>query len=228
MKKIILTNRQKAIASLVKPTDIIADIGCDHGRLSVYFLQNDIAKKVIATDISKKSIEKANALAEHCGYADYLETRQGDGLNVLQKGEVKLAIIAGMGSLKIIDILKQPYSKDLKLILQPMSQSDLLRKWLFENNFFIIEELIARERNRFYEILLVEEGHMPLLFDFELPYFPALKSKINVLDFYKKKIHTIDMALAFSALVEDDKSKAQLKLLQKERDKVIEVLKCLK
>ena len=44
-----ISERLKAVASMVK-TDIIADIGTDHGYVPIYLLKNNIIKSAIACD----------------------------------------------------------------------------------------------------------------------------------------------------------------------------------
>ena len=65
---------------LLSGASIIADIGCDHGRLSCALVQRKIAKKCIAIDVSTPSLEKAVRLARQVGVEDFVETRLGDGL----------------------------------------------------------------------------------------------------------------------------------------------------
>ena len=60
----MLTPRMKAIASLLGSNDTVADIGCDHGKLSAYLIKNGLANKVFATDISLLSLEKAKKLKQ--------------------------------------------------------------------------------------------------------------------------------------------------------------------
>ena len=64
-----------------------------------------------------------------------------------------------MGGLLIIDIIKE--SLDIArsvqlLILQPMKDSYLLRKWLVKNCFYIADVEIGKEDNKFYEIVWAE------------------------------------------------------------------------
>ena len=42
MKTIKVDDRLKCIASLVDKCDVVADVGTDHGYLTIYLLQNNI------------------------------------------------------------------------------------------------------------------------------------------------------------------------------------------
>jgi tRNA (adenine22-N1)-methyltransferase len=43
-------------------------------------------------------------------------------------------------------------------VLQPMTAQSLLRKWLIDNGYAIVNESLVRERNRFYEVIVAEHG----------------------------------------------------------------------
>ena len=66
-KKIRLRPRLQAAADMINGSHRAADIGCDHGRLSVALLQQGRADRVIASDISAPSLQKATELAALCG-----------------------------------------------------------------------------------------------------------------------------------------------------------------
>ena len=54
-----LSKRMKKIADMVTPGRVTADIGCDHGLVSVYLVKNNIAPHVIAMDIGQGPLESA-------------------------------------------------------------------------------------------------------------------------------------------------------------------------
>ncbi|MCR2044933.1 tRNA (adenine(22)-N(1))-methyltransferase [Anaerosalibacter massiliensis] len=156
-----LSLRLITIKNFVKENSIVADIGTDHGYIPGYLIENNISKKVIATDISKGSLDKAIEYIEKIGYKEYIDTRLGNGLEVLKPYEVDTIIIAGMGGLLIKDIIE----KDLEItktinnfIFQPMGAAEELRKYLYENNFKIIDEKIIKEDGKYYEIIYVSRG----------------------------------------------------------------------
>ena len=156
-----LSLRLITIKNFVKENSIVADIGTDHGYIPGYLIENNISKKVIATDISKGSLDKAIEYIEKIGYKEYIDTRLGNGLEVLKPYEVDTVIIAGMGGLLIKDIIE----RDLEItktinnfIFQPMGAAEELRKYLYENNFKIIDEKIIKEDGKYYEIIYVSRG----------------------------------------------------------------------
>ena len=69
--------------------------------------KNKRIKKAIASDINKGPLEKANNNIIKNNADAIIETRLGNGLEVLKENEVDTIILAGMGGMLIIDILKK-------------------------------------------------------------------------------------------------------------------------
>ena len=74
-----------------------ADVGCDHGYVSIYLVQRGIAKSVIAMDVRKGPLSAAGANISEYGLEDLISTRLSDGVKELEKGEANAIVIAGMG-----------------------------------------------------------------------------------------------------------------------------------
>ena len=115
----------QTITSLVDKTNVVADVGCDHGKLGVTILLQNKADKVLFCDISAPSLEKARALTQEEGLSQKAQFFCQDGL-----GDVKCntAIIAGMGGMEILSIIKNASFLPDTLILQPMKDSSAIRK----------------------------------------------------------------------------------------------------
>lgn len=156
-----LSERLLAIANLVPKNSIVADIGTDHGYIPAYLIENKISKKVIGTDISKGSLDKIIEYVKELGSETKIDTRLGDGLDVIKPLEIDTLIISGMGGLLIRDILekhKKTADTIIDFILQPMVASKELRQYLIENNFEIIKEELVKEDNKYYEIIHAKKG----------------------------------------------------------------------
>ena len=95
---------------------VLADIGCDHGKVAVYAVLRGLTEKSIAADISEECLKKARALAKEKG-AESVEVRVGDGMRVLKENEADNVVIAGMGGREIAKILSQAPAKCRKAIL---------------------------------------------------------------------------------------------------------------
>lgn len=153
--------RLRVIADLIDAGDnIVADIGCDHGILSKMLIDENRASKVIATDISKQSLEKTNHLVNEYNLKDKIETRVGDGFNPLTNETLDYAIIAGMGGYEIIKILNNKNINVKKFILQPSKNQNVveLRKYLNANNYFIENDFVVQDRNKFYNTIVCHES----------------------------------------------------------------------
>lgn len=151
-----LSERLIAIANFVPNNSIVADIGTDHGYIPAYLIENKISKKVIGTDISKGSLDKIIEYIKELRFEDKIDTRLGDGLEVIKPYEVDTVIIAGMGGLLIRDILenhRKVSDSIIDFILQPMVAQKEVREYLIENNFEIIGEELVKEENKYYEII---------------------------------------------------------------------------
>lgn len=157
----MLIERLMAIARKVPHSRMLLDVGTDHGFLPVFLVEQGIAERAIASDISEPSLNKARAYIAQRGLGDRIETRVGNGLSVVKPGEVDTVLIAGMGGLLIRDILEQGREVALKaqtFVLQPMTAQDLLRKWLIGNHFRIVDEVLAKEGERIYEVIVAKHG----------------------------------------------------------------------
>ncbi len=157
----MISNRLKSIIKLVPKNSIVADVGTDHGYVPAYLIDEGISKKVIATDISQGSLNKIIGYVKERKLEEYIDTRLGNGLEVLKPYEADTVIIAGMGGLLIRDILED--SKEITdsintFILQAMIGSKELREYLFNNNFEIIDENLIKEDGKYYEIIKAKHG----------------------------------------------------------------------
>lgn len=149
---ISLDKRLSAIAKLIDACGTVADIGCDHGKLSVWLLQNSVAAYVFAVDISRPSLQKTADLAALCGVSERLTALCGDGLTVLPQ-KVDIAVIAGVGGKKIVEILSDPRRNDgtRDFVLQPMRNTKELLEWL-DGKYEITANLSVEDRKK-YDII---------------------------------------------------------------------------
>ena len=91
-----LDARLAAAAELVRPGEPVADIGCDHGKLTAVLAASGKYPKVIGADLRPGPLAKAEQTLEHAGCKDRAELRLGDGLSVLTENEVG-SIVSRLG-----------------------------------------------------------------------------------------------------------------------------------
>jgi tRNA (adenine22-N1)-methyltransferase len=153
-----LSKRLEAVCKLVTKGNSVADVGCDHGYVSIYLIQNKISPKCYAMDVRKGPLSKAreNIAAyqlEHC-----IETRLSDGLEKLGVMEADTLILAGMGGRLMLKILGDYPNTSLRLkewILQPQSEIAYVRAVLRDSGALILEEDIILEDGKFYPLMKV-------------------------------------------------------------------------
>lgn len=149
--------RLSCAMELLSGARVVADVGCDHGRLSCALVQQGIVEKCIAIDVSAPSLEKAVRLARQIGAEDRVETRLGDGLVPLMAGEADAIAILGMGGTLMTRILdgSPPLMGAKVCVLQPMRAAEDIRRWLFERNYPVLEDRVVFEAGRYYQVFSV-------------------------------------------------------------------------
>lgn len=155
MKRKQLPIRLKTTAEFVRHGSAVADIGCDHGYLPIYLVENNIADFVIASDINKGPIESAVKNVSLANLSDKIECRLSDGLKAYKKGECFDFVFAGMGGELIRDIIADcNFLKDEKvhLIFQPMTHAEAVAKYLCENGFELGKRVFLEENKKFYTV----------------------------------------------------------------------------
>lgn len=210
-----LSKRLKRIAEHVDKCESIADIGTDHGYIPIYLVKEGICEKAIASDINKGPIEKAKVNVAFEGVSDKVKCLLGPGLNPLKLGEVDGVILAGMGGNLTRDILLADMPKVKKydfLILQPAQNPEVLREFLYKNNYEIIDEDLIKDEGRFYELFKVKynEDSEKLIFEDQIDYeiSPILRKKEYPLfkEFIEEKINRCETILNF---IKDDTEAAK-------------------
>ena len=175
-----LSNRLKKIAELVDFGATVIDVGTDHGYVPNFLCEKKISRDIIATDISKNSLEKSIELTKKMGNEKFIR-------NILANGIVKEnrdnIIIAGLGGIQIAEIIFNSIEisrSAKKLILQPMQKINILRRELNNMGFEIIDEEIIFEDDRYFEIIIAKFNGKKKSFD-ELDFYFS-KSLINKKD----------------------------------------------
>ncbi len=165
--------RLMTLAAMVPEGKAAADIGTDHALLPVYLIRQGKAPFVIASDIREGPLEAARRTVAKAGLTGQIEIRLGSGLSVLRPGEVGSIILAGMGGESIIGILRQaPWiqSRDVALLLQPMTKAVELRRWLLTHGFVLEQEHAVEEGRRIYAVMRARFAGAPPVTD-ELAYY---------------------------------------------------------
>lgn len=159
MPKFSLSNRMAAVAGLVPIGATACDIGCDHGFVAIYLVEENISPRVIAMDINKGPLLRAREHIESVSLSTYIETRLSDGLEKLVVGEAECMVAAGMGgrlTVKIMDDHPEKLRSLRYLVLQPQSELSFVRSYLRKQGFVIRKEDMVLEDGKFYPMMLAE------------------------------------------------------------------------
>ena len=147
--------RIETLCSFLKASNSFADVGCDHGYVSQYVLKNNLSERVILSDISAPSLQKAKDLL-----LEYLQNGRaiavcGDGFFGVPK-DTEQVLIAGMGGFEIVLILsdeKYGFMPE-RFIFQPMKDSALVREYLLKNGGFIERDFTFFADKKFYDVIV--------------------------------------------------------------------------
>ena len=190
--KLPLSTRLLACAGFVNKGDRVADIGCDHGYLSIHLLTQGIARSCIASDVAKGPLQSAKDNARKFGVSENITFHLSDGVQSIPR-DFDTLVCAGMGGDTMIHILESaPWLRDEKyrLILQCQSKRPELRKWLYDNGFAIRRETLAKDGKFCYPVTEVVYAPGESLKGAEFYITPALRSSHSPLlpEFYDRVV----------------------------------------
>lgn len=153
----VLDSRMKRIADCVSRDAVVVDVGTDHGKLPIFLVESGRVKSAIASDINSMPLEKAKNNIRKCGLDGKIETVLTDGLKGISAYRPTDVVIAGMGGELIAMILSESpeVSHKARLVLQPMTKEETLRRYLCENGFRITDEHIVFS-GKLYQIICAE------------------------------------------------------------------------
>ncbi len=173
------------LAELTKGYDRVLDIGTDHGLVLQKAFEKGYIKEAIATDLREKPLQQAERNLKNYPTTYILS----DGFLAIHQ-PFDLAIIAGMGAYLIADIMNHAPKGNQVYILQANEKIEILREYLMNHGFKIIDEYVVHDRF-FYVILKVMRGEM-FLTEEDLYLGPILKNKPESLAYYARKAHQLE------------------------------------
>ena len=152
-----ISERLLACAKYIRPGDVVADVGCDHGYLGIHLLTQGIAKKILASDINEGPLQAAQRNARKYGVLSKMSFHLSPGVCNVPR-EFDVMVCAGMGADTMISILEDaPWLKGnrYRMILQCQSKTPILRRYLSENGWHIAKESILRDGRFLYTVMEV-------------------------------------------------------------------------
>lgn len=156
MRSVSLSKRLQAVADMVTGGNRVCDVGCDHGFLPIWLVQQEKSPRALAMDLREGPLRAA---AEHVaahGLAAQIETRLSDGLHNYNIGEADTLICAGMGGGLMRRIMEAEHKKTAsfrELVLQPQSEIEQFRRFLRECGYLVRDEELLLEEGKYYQVI---------------------------------------------------------------------------
>lgn len=154
-----MTERLSYILAEIPDCETFADIACDHGYIAFAMLYERRCKCAYVSDISEKSLSKAETLLSGFIKEGRAQSFVSDGFDNVPKSDV--ALIAGVGGTLISDMLKRAKGADKlpeTLILQPMKHCDKVRRLSVKLGYAVIKDFTVKAEGQFYDIIVLKKG----------------------------------------------------------------------
>lgn len=215
-----LSKRLRAISDFIPDNSFLLDIGCDHALLDIYVTKNKKNVKAIASDINEKPLKQAKENIKKYN-VNKVTIALGDGLETYQKG-IDTVVISGLGSSTIVSILKkdQKVLENIqRLIISSNNDYYFVRKNICDLGFYIKEEKMILDKNKFYPIIVFEKGNKYYT-EYEYRYGPILLEQmdsdfIKYLQEEKNKFISIKNHLKFKHLLTKKAIRKEIKFIDK-------------
>ena len=220
MKQLQLQPRLQLLAELIPLGSRLTDVGTDHGYVPVYLFQRGLLDSAIASDIGAEPLQHAVNTAAEYG-VEGIDFRLCPGLDAIAPEECDTILIAGMGGETIITILENaPWTKrgEHLLILQPMTKTEMLRKWLADNGYAFTGERLVFDKDYLYPILLVRGGAQPALSEAEQYGGVMLDDDPLYADYLDERIQKLTVAIDGLLRAKREEQRAAAEGLQRIRE----------
>ena len=157
-----LSSRLEKLANYVEDQSYIVDIGCDHGLLDIYLIQNRTDMKIIASDINQNALNNAKKNIQKYHLESKITTVLSNGLDNIDTTSVDTIVIAGMGAHTIVGILYnnlKKIKKVKKIVLQSNNDLDFLRYKVTKIGYYIAKEELVEDAGIIYTIIEFRQGY---------------------------------------------------------------------
>lgn len=217
-----LSNRLEVILSYIKPCEVLFDVGADHGLLSIEAARRNLAKEVYAIENAKGPYDRLVQNIAKSGLKKRVRAIYGSGLEI-DDDRKKSVVIAGLGTDKIVDIVKKAYYLDSLdyLIVDSHTNLKTLREEVTKFNFYILDECVLQEAKIYYEIILFAKGNKRYD-ELDMTYGPInLKKRSDI--FLKKLQERVDEIDHILVKIGDEDNKKSNALI-KEKERILNIL----
>ena len=181
-----LSDRLTAIAQMVRDNSRVADVGCDHGKLSAWLILSGKCTYIYAIDNSKPSLQKATDLFARHNITSMTKPIYANGLSAILPASVDDIVIAGLGSDTTKEIISEAvWLKDPQkhLILDVHSHHDRMRRYIYSEGYEILQEKPIYEKGHCYSIMSLSYCDKQE----DIPYIFSELGKIELKDIDSKR-----------------------------------------
>lgn len=154
-----LDKRLLSCADYVRAGAVFADIGTDHGYLPIFLLKAGRIERAYLSDVNEGPLSSAERNVRSEGLSRKCEFVLTDGAAALSDKGITDYAICGMGGeliARIIDDAPHLKRTGTRLILQPMTKQEHLRRYLAKNGFCVIGERYSFDSGKYYLTLCAE------------------------------------------------------------------------
>ena len=157
-----LSDRLKSLAEFVDDNSCVVDVGCDHGLLDIYLVQNKKDIKIIASDVNENALNNAKNNIRKFNLDSKISTILSNGLENIDTTNIDTVVIAGMGAHTAVGILYNQLNKlknIKKLIIQSNNDLDFLRYKVTKIGYYIASEKMVKDASIIYTIIEFRKGY---------------------------------------------------------------------
>lgn len=148
-----LSPRLSLALEMAEDARCLLDIGTDHAYLPAHFALKNPSAEVYGGDVGQGPLDNAKKTLLSAELGSRVCLRISDGFDAFDDISPDTVTVCGMGGTLMAEILEKkrtPFRIGDRLILQPMTHSEDVRFWLFENGFDITEEKCCLDEGRVY------------------------------------------------------------------------------
>ncbi|MCR5229067.1 MAG: class I SAM-dependent methyltransferase [Solobacterium sp.] len=189
-----MNQRIRAIAGMVEPGCILADIGTDHGQLPIFLVKEQIIEKAYACDIAAGPLSAARENIEKEGLSSKITVILSDGFENVPD-DADCAVIAGMGFYTARDIVeKADMDHYREIIIQVNGDLNLLRQWISDHHWTIRDEVLVSDRGFDYIAVKITFDYHEAYSEQQIWCGPVLmeKSEDEYIAYCRKQIRRLD------------------------------------
>lgn len=174
----MLSKRLHAVYKLIEEGSIISDVGTDHAKLPCFVVSSGLSSKAYAIDIKEGPLLQALKTIESQTLQDKVIPILSDGISHLPS-DCNAVTICGLGWLTCEDILMNDIQSLYKMdyvIVQLNKDYHLLRKWISDHHFTIVDEEIVYD-GHYYIIIKFNTDYHESYSDLQILLGPVLMQK---------------------------------------------------